>query len=147
MNNTFNSSTSSMVFGYNADGDAKAFDGSVRDLVVYNRLLSTSEVLQNYNYLVSSSVTPPSLIKYWNLRKCFTTTTASIGFQYTESSTITGSVGQALRFRVPNTSPSITIAPFNDNCWEVVSAASSGSIVGLRTVAADCSQSVCLTNP
>jgi hypothetical protein len=114
---------------------------------MYNKILSDVEVSQNYNYLASASITAPSNIKYYNLRKCFTTSSASIGFEYKSGSLVTGSIGNALRFKVPNTLPAVAIAPYNDNCWEVVSVASSGSIVGIRTIALNCSQSVCLANP
>ena len=136
-----------MVFGFNTDTDAGNFDGTVRDITIYNKVLSDAEVSQNYNYLVSASITPPSNIKYWNLRRCFTTTTASVGFEYKAGNVNTGSVGYALRFYVPNTLPRIYTPPLNDNCWECVSLASSGSITGLRTVALNCSQSTCLSTP
>jgi hypothetical protein len=54
----FNSaSTKRLVFGYNSNTDAKPFgfdnENRVKDLLLYNKVLSAGEVASNYNYLNS----------------------------------------------------------------------------------------------
>jgi hypothetical protein len=49
------SATSPMKFGWNANSDNTYFNGVISDLLVYNKLLSDSEVLQNYNALAARS--------------------------------------------------------------------------------------------
>jgi len=43
--------TKNLAFGFNANSDATYFSGSVSDLLLYNRILSQSEILSVYNYL------------------------------------------------------------------------------------------------
>ena len=44
-----------MKFGWNVNSDNTYFNGVVSDLLVYNKILSDSEVLQNYNALAARS--------------------------------------------------------------------------------------------
>jgi hypothetical protein len=48
--NNFNSSSVPLRFGFNVDGDASLFNGTVAGLTVYNRMLTPEEVENNYNY-------------------------------------------------------------------------------------------------
>lgn len=51
--NTFNVSTGSLTFGFNVDSDATYFKGTMSDLIIYNRILTSAEVTTNYNTLTS----------------------------------------------------------------------------------------------
>ena len=49
--NPFNVSTGSLTFGFNADTDATYFKGTMSDIILYNRILTSGEVTTNYNTL------------------------------------------------------------------------------------------------
>ena len=51
--NDFDSSTKPLVFGWNSDTDASYFKGTMSDLILYNRILTSAEVTTNYNTLTA----------------------------------------------------------------------------------------------
>lgn len=57
--NGFTSSNFPLVFGFNENTDASWFSGSMSDVLVYNRILNSSEILSVSNYL-TQNVTRPS---------------------------------------------------------------------------------------
>ena len=60
----FNTASSvPFTFGYDANGGTPNYgfyDGTISNIMVYNRVLSTAEIAQNYSYLLSSACIPPS---------------------------------------------------------------------------------------
>lgn len=52
--NAFNAVAVPFVFGYNANGDATYFKGSVASVALYNKVISAADVLYNYNALTAS---------------------------------------------------------------------------------------------
>jgi hypothetical protein len=42
-----------LVFGWNSNGDATFWKGAVSDLLVYNTVLTPTEISQSYAYLSS----------------------------------------------------------------------------------------------
>lgn len=51
--NTFTVSTQPLRFGYQADTDAYFYHGAVKQILLYNRILTNAELTQNYDYLNS----------------------------------------------------------------------------------------------
>ena len=51
--NEFNSGSLPLVFGWNSNGDATFWKGAVSDLLVYNKVLTPTEISQSYAYLSS----------------------------------------------------------------------------------------------
>ena len=51
--NPFDVNSEPFRFGYKADVDAEYYNGGVKQILLYNRVLTSSEILQNYNYLNS----------------------------------------------------------------------------------------------
>jgi hypothetical protein len=49
--NNFNSASVPFVFGFNTDGDATYWKGAVSDILLYNKVLSATEVSQSFAYL------------------------------------------------------------------------------------------------
>lgn len=49
--NAFNASSSPLKFGFNANGDATYFKGTITNLLLYNKALNSTEVSQSYAYL------------------------------------------------------------------------------------------------
>jgi hypothetical protein len=56
----FTASASPLKFGWNADTDATYFSGSISDILVYNRILTQSEIISINNYL-SQNFSRPSI--------------------------------------------------------------------------------------
>jgi len=52
--NNFNVATQPLVFGFNTDGDATYWKGAVSDLLLFNKVLSATEVSQSYSYLINN---------------------------------------------------------------------------------------------
>lgn len=63
----FNASVSPLKFGWNADTDASYFSGSLSDILIYNRILTSNEIISINNYL-SQNFTRPSLPRKTFLR-------------------------------------------------------------------------------
>lgn len=57
--NNFNSASVPFVFGFNTQGDATYWKGAVHDLLLFNTVLSSTEVSQSYAYLSSVPIPPP----------------------------------------------------------------------------------------
>jgi hypothetical protein len=53
--NAFNVSSLPFKFGFNTNTDATYWRGNTKSLLLYNKVLSLSEIQQNYNTLVSAS--------------------------------------------------------------------------------------------
>jgi hypothetical protein len=51
--NEFNTGTIPLAFGWNIDGDSTYWKGAVSDLLVFNKVLSATEISQSYAYLSS----------------------------------------------------------------------------------------------
>jgi hypothetical protein len=56
--NGFSVSNFPLVFGFNENTDASWFSGSMSDVLVYNRILSSNEVLSVSNYLTQNTIRP-----------------------------------------------------------------------------------------
>ena len=57
--NNFDEATVPFVFGFNGFPDATYWKGAVHDLLLFNTVLSSTEVSQSYAYLSSVPITPP----------------------------------------------------------------------------------------
>jgi hypothetical protein len=58
----FTQNSEPLRFGFSATTDAKFFSGSLNNLLLYNRSLTTAEIFRVSNYLETPNVLPPGLV-------------------------------------------------------------------------------------
>jgi hypothetical protein len=95
----FNASILPLKFGFNGNSDATYFKGTVQDILIYNRVLTPTEILQNYNNLVTTSCTIPPLTST-------TTSTSTTTLPPTSTSTSTTTLPPTSTTTLPPTSTS-----------------------------------------